>query len=120
MSDAMSIARGRVEALAFPQGWHDTKDSRRARAARMIGITARRVRAILAGEKLKLSADEYFAIERAWDSAGQAVASISQMARDSEVRANHHSGAGGGEAEKGRRPLDQEARQGPARPTPVR
>jgi hypothetical protein len=117
MSDALTIARHRVEALAAPIGWHDTKESRRARAARAIGTTVRRVRAILAGEKLRLSADEYFAIERAWERAHVAVASISRMARHADVslgRANGRNGkAGDGE---GRRPVSP-ARRGSAKET---
>lgn len=116
MPDAISIARVRVEALAFPRGWHDTKESRRARAARMIGITARRVRAILAGEKLKLSADEYLAIERAWADATEAVASLSHLARAAEVSACRPDVAGRGSDEGSRGHPDATARGGPANP----
>lgn len=86
MSDAISIARQRVEFLAQPTGWHDTKESRCRRVARMVGTTARRIRALLGGEKLRLRADEYLAIERAWESAHVAVAKIQHLAGDADLR----------------------------------
>ena len=102
MSDAISVARMRVELLALPIGWHETKESRRARVARKIGTTARRVRAILAGEKIRLAADEYLAIERAYLASGAALASLSALARDADIRAgDRHEGRGGGAAREG-------------------
>lgn len=88
MSDAITIARMRVEALAMPAGWHDTKESRRARVARMIGTTARRVRAILSGERIRLTADEYVAIERAWEAATAALATDAGLARNAAALAS--------------------------------
>lgn len=117
---AMDVARQRVEALAMPRGWHDTKESRRARAARLIGTTARRVRAILSGEKVRLTADEYFAIETAWARANQALASAAHMARDAEVRAGIAAGSGDEARDGGGQPADREARGTAATTTPAR
>jgi len=117
---AMDVARQRVEILAMPRGWHDTKESRRARAARLIGTTARRVRAILSGEKVRLTADEYFAIETAWARANRSLASISNLARDAEIRAGAAFG-GSGEARDGSgEPADREARRATGTTPPAR
>ena len=110
MSDAISIARYRVEFLAQPAGWHETKESRRRRVARMVGTTARRIRALLGGEKLTLKADEYLAIERAWENAHASMASISRLAREADVRAHYAAGnEGPSPVRQGERP-DEEAR----------
>jgi hypothetical protein len=120
MSDAIAIARSRVEFLAQPTGWHETKEARRRRVARMVGTTARRIRALLGGEKLTLKADEYLAIERVWESAYASMASISDMARKADVRAREANRSGsGGPARKGG-PAGAPARGGPATPAPAR
>lgn len=117
---AIDVARQRVETLAMPRGWHDTKESRRARAARMIGTTARRVRAILSGEKVRLSADEYFAIEAAWARATHSLASLSHLASEAEIRAGRVARDDGPAGNEGGGSLDGEARRAAATPPAAR
>ena len=120
MPDTLALSRSRVEYLAGPSGWFDTKESRRARAARLIGTTARRVRAILAGDKVKLSADEYFAIEAAYERARHSLESLSVLARDADAESHSHrispTGSGLREGERASAP----ARGGPAAGIQVR
>lgn len=63
MSAALERIRPMLVAIGGPRSWDDTKDHWRNRLARKVGINARRVRAILSGEKIRLSADEYINIE---------------------------------------------------------
>jgi len=58
-------------AIGGPRSWDDTKDHWRNRLARKVGINARRIRAILSGEKIKVSADEYLSIEARFLALGQ-------------------------------------------------
>jgi hypothetical protein len=81
-----------------PRGWNDTRESWLARGARAIGIKPRRARALFYQEPIKLSADEYLAIARAWESAHASMASISHMAREADVRAHSADGTGSGAA----------------------
>jgi len=120
MSDAMTIARDRVETLALPKGWHETKDARRARVARLIGTTARRVRSILAGEKMRLTAEEYLAIERAWESAHASVATISALGSHAALQLGRSHGALGAGPHSPGRPTDEGERRGPAGTTTAR
>tara|TARA_R110000868_G_scaffold411706_1_gene707784 strand:- start:19259 stop:19609 length:351 start_codon:yes stop_codon:yes gene_type:complete len=53
-----------LAAIGGPRAWDDTKDHWRNKLARKVGISARRVRAILSGtEEVRLTADEYLSIE---------------------------------------------------------
>ena len=84
---ATERARAMVIAIGGPRNWDDTKESWRARLARKLRVTPRRVRALLSpSEKLRLSADEYVRIETLYLRADQAVETISGLARDADVR----------------------------------
>ena len=63
MSAALERIRPMLVAIGGPRSWDDTKDHWRNKLARKVGINARRIRAILSGEKIKVSADEYLSIE---------------------------------------------------------
>ncbi len=97
-------AREMVLALGGPIRWGETKERIREKCAWKLNhlssvvFSLRRVRAILSNEKIRLEADEYFAIERAWERANQAVASLSRLARDADLSA-HPTGVG---ADRGR------------------
>jgi hypothetical protein len=71
-----------------PRGWNDTRESWLARGARRIGMSPRRARALFYQEPIRLSADEYLGIERAWQSASQAMEASAEMARSSAVLAS--------------------------------
>ena len=60
---ALDKARPMLVAIGGPREWSDTKDHWRNKLARKVGLNARRVRAILSGEQIRLSADEYLSIE---------------------------------------------------------
>jgi len=64
MSAALELVRPMLVAIGGSRGWDDTKDHWRNKLARKVGINARRVRAILSkNEDVRLTADEYLAIE---------------------------------------------------------
>lgn len=98
MSAAFSAndrARQMCIAIGGPRHWNDTKESWRARLARKIQSTERRVRALLSNnEKIRLSADEYLRIEALYQRAESAVASLSNLASDAEIRADHRASDG--------------------------
>lgn len=61
---AIDRVRPMLAAIGGPRAWDDTKDHWRNKLARKVGISARRVRAILSGtEEVRLTADEYLSIE---------------------------------------------------------
>jgi len=60
---ALDKVRPMLVAIGGKREWDDTKDHWRNKLARKVGINARRVRAILSGEPIRLSADEYLSIE---------------------------------------------------------
>lgn len=68
---ALERIRPMLVAIGGPRSWDDTKDHWRNRLARKVGINARRIRAILSGEKIKVSADEYLSIEARYLALGQ-------------------------------------------------
>jgi len=68
---ALERIRPMLVAIGGPRSWDDTKDHWRNRLARKVGINARRIRAILSGEKIKVSADEYLSIEARFLALGQ-------------------------------------------------
>lgn len=82
-------ARLMVIQIGGPREWNDTKESWRARIARKVALlNPRRVRAILSGEKIRLSADEYLAIERAYTAARASVEAISALAGNAHLSTN--------------------------------
>src|SRR5688572_24020036 len=105
---AIEIARDMLCELSGPRGWHDTRESWLARGARRAGLTLRRARAIFYQEPLRLTADEYLGIERAWQSASQAVASLSHMAGHASLQTGAAAGGGSPVADApGRRPDEE-------------
>lgn len=117
---AVELARGMICDLAGPRGWNDTREAWLARGARKAGTTLRRARALFYQEPIKLGADEYLQIERNWKAATQAVAALSHLARESNVRAGEADGAGSGAPEGEGRCFDEEARGGSATPPAAR
>lgn len=84
---ATDKARAMAIVIGGPLAWNDTKESWRARLARKIASTPRRVRALLSNnEKLRLGADEYLAIQAAYERSTQAVAEAQDMAWDAALR----------------------------------
>ncbi len=65
--------------------WNDTRESWRARLARKVESTERRVRAIINHERVRLSADEYLKVLRAYEAADSSMARIRVLARDAAV-----------------------------------
>lgn len=94
-------ARLMVIAIGGPREWNDTKESWRARIARKVALlNPRRVRAILSGEKIRLTADEYLAIERVYETANASLAALSGLASQADV-ASHSPVAGEGRGPEG-------------------
>jgi hypothetical protein len=85
-----ATARARLMLIdaAGPRGWSDTREAWIARGARYLGISYRRAKKLFYEEPIKLGADEYFNIERAWQSATRAMAASSEMARASAAIAS--------------------------------
>jgi hypothetical protein len=82
-------ARAMIIAIGGPRRWNDTKESWRARIARKVALlNPRRVRAILSGEKLRLSADEFLAIKRVYDDATTSLAAFSHLAGNADAEAS--------------------------------
>lgn len=75
-----------------PRGWNDTRESWLARGARAIGMSPRRARALFYQEPIRLSADEYIAIQEAYEAAQQSMETLSNLAREADVRADRRSG----------------------------
>lgn len=100
--EATDIVRSKARAMLIyiggPLPWNGTRDAWRYKLARTVGINPRRIRAILSHEKLRLHADEYFLIERAYEGAHDSLAKISALARDADVRAHSFLGSTGREA----------------------
>lgn len=90
---AVVRARDMLCELSGPRGWHDTRESWLARGARRACLSMRRARAIFYQEPIRLTADEYIAIEAAFRANGEhleaahaAVEEISGLARDAGAR----------------------------------
>lgn len=110
---AATRARDMLCDLSGPRGWNDTRESWLARGARKAGLSARRARALFYAEPIRLSADEYLAIERAYETARDSVAALSVLARDENVRADHLA-----QGRSGAPVRDGEPADGPERPAP--
>lgn len=97
--DASVKAREMIIDLCGERGWNDTRESWFARGARRVGtITARRVRAIFHNEPIRLSANEYLDIERAYVRAHAALEKVSSLARSQDVRESGGLGGSSGQA----------------------
>lgn len=117
---AVEIARGMICDLAGPRGWNDTREAWLARGARKAGTTLRRARALFYQEPIKLGADEYLQIERAWQSAHAAMAQMVAMAGEPDLRRGaREDGARDGAAAQGGQ-VDAPARGRPATPPAAR
>jgi hypothetical protein len=77
-----------LRVVCGPRGWNDTRESWLARGARAVGLSPRRARALFYQEPIRLSADEYIAIERAWEGATQAMAASDDLARNAAALAD--------------------------------
>ena len=117
---AVEVARDMLCELSGQRGWHDTRESWLARGARRAGLSLRRARAIFYNEKIRLDADEYLGIERAWQSASASLATLSNMASAANVRRSGGSEPTGGMADAGSGRVDAPARGGPAAGIQVR
>jgi hypothetical protein len=104
MSAAISATeRARIMALTVggPRPFGETKEAYCARLSRKLAFNYRRVRALLnPNEKLKLTAEEYVRIEALYLGANEAVASLSHLASEAEVRADRASGPADGNREE--------------------
>lgn len=83
---AVELSRARLCDLCGPRGWNDTRESWLARGARKAGLTLRRARALFYSEPIRLDADEYLAIERAYAAARASVEAISTLASNADLR----------------------------------
>lgn len=93
---AVVRARDMLCELSGPRGWNDTRESWLSRGARRAGLSLRRARAIFYCEPIRLEADEYLGIERAWADAGAAVETLQHLARGANVRADQSDGTRSG------------------------
>jgi nucleotide-binding universal stress UspA family protein len=84
---AVVRARDMLCDLSGPRGWNDTRESWLARGARKAGLSARRARALFYAEPIRLSADEYLAIEKAYQNARDSLETLSALARDADAEA---------------------------------
>lgn len=89
--------------LCGPRGWNDTRESWLTRGAKRARLSLRRAKAIFYQEPIKLTADEYIAIQEAYDAATSSVAALSGLASDAEIRAGQIARAegAGGEGQRG-------------------
>lgn len=102
MSAALERVRPMLVAIGGPRSWGDTKDHWRNKLARRIGINARRVRAILSNEPIKLTADEYLSIEAQFRAR---VADLDRrLEEDLQALAGSHGDAPDGESGQGGAP----------------
>lgn len=104
-------ARDMLCDLSGPRGWNDTRESWLARGARKAGLSIRRARALFYAEPIRLSADEYLAIEKAYENAHSALAALSVLAGDADVRADRAAAGRSGAPVREGEPAD-----GPERP----
>lgn len=84
--NAMTRAKQMLCELSGPRGWNDTREFWLARGARRARLSLRRAKAIFYEERIRLTADEYLAIEQAFEAAHAAVATVSSLASDANVR----------------------------------
>lgn len=86
--------------LCGPRGWNDTRESWLTRGARRARLSLRRAKAIFYQEPIKLTADEYIAIQEAYDAATSAVEALQSLAGEAEVRAHRLGGEENGSREE--------------------
>lgn len=72
--------------ICGPRGWNDTRESWLARGARRARLSLRRAKAIFYQEPIRLTADEYVAIQEAYEAAYASLASVSNLARAPHLR----------------------------------
>jgi hypothetical protein len=71
--------------LCGPRGWNDTRESWLTRGARKARLSLRRAKAIFYQEPIKLTADEYIAIQEAFEAANASLAALSHLAGEADV-----------------------------------
>jgi hypothetical protein len=82
--------------LCGPRGWNDTRESWLTRGARKARLSLRRARAIFYQEPIKLTADEYIAIQEAFEASNAALATAASLASDADLRRAAFQGDGHG------------------------
>ena len=107
---AVELSRARLCDLCGPRGWNDTRESWLARGARKAGLTLRQARALFYSEPIRLDADEYLAIERAYTAARASVEAISALASDADLRAHPANAHQGGAPVREGQPVDRPER----------
>jgi len=123
---AIVRANEMFRAVCGQRGWNDTRESWIARGAARCRLTVRRARAIVYQEPIRLSADEYVAIQTAFDEfnlklqrTDAALAAVSSLAGNAPAEASRpdvgcgrvHDGART-RVEAGSRPADREEHPG--------
>lgn len=116
---AIAIARARFIGLCGARSWNDTREAWLARGAHRAGLSLRRARSLFYQQRLRLTADEYLAIERADEAARGALASLSDLARDADAQAHSLAGSARPRAE-GPSHSSASGSLNPARRPPVR
>lgn len=85
--------------LCGPRGWNDTRESWLARGARKAKLSLRRARAIFYQEPIRLTAEEYLAIQDAFEAADAVVAAIRNLAGEADLRRHPAAEGEGGRAD---------------------
>lgn len=83
---AVTRAHDMLIGLCGQRGWNDTRESWLARGARKARLSLRRARSIFYQEPIRLTADEYVAIQEAYEAAYASLAAVSDLARDANLR----------------------------------
>lgn len=116
LGSAIVRASEMFKAVCGPRNWNDTRESWMARGAARCRLTLRRARAIVYQEPIRLTADEYVAIQTAFDEfncrlamADAAMAAISDLARPPASQAGGSAPGPGREAAEPRREADRQA-----------
>jgi hypothetical protein len=104
---ALDKARLMLVAIGGHREWSDTKDHWRNKLARKVDLSARRIRAILSGEQIRLSADEYLAIEARYSALDARIAAAHAALAESPSEVRHKDAGEGGEGGI-TRPVEQE------------
>lgn len=93
---AVVKAHDMLVGLCGPRGWNDTRESWLTRGARRARLSLRRARAIFYLEPIKLTADEYLAIQEAYQAAHAALATVPGLARPEDLQTRAPAGSQGG------------------------
>jgi hypothetical protein len=95
-------ARSMLIEVAGPRGWSDTREGWLSRGARKLGVSYSRAKKLFYQEPIRLGADEYADIERAYAAAHASMAQMVAMAGDADLRRRAGTdGTGNGTAAQG-------------------